>query len=227
MSVRFFLDSVKNIRTLGGYVTENGVTGNCFYRSALPYKLSEKDEERLKAAGISLAIDLRSESEARLFPSGYDVPFLTYRIVPLEGYGGMPLKGSDMPQFYMNMASHGDSLKKVFALLAANKGAALFHCTAGKDRTGLVAAILLMLAGAEDCDVASDYCATYPYYYDEINAFIAANPQMDAAVGIPLPVHILGFIELFRKKYSGAENYLKFIGLTDAEIAALRNKMFD
>jgi len=108
----------------------------------------------------------------------------------------------------------------------------LFHCTAGKDRTGLMAAILLKLAGIDDEDVSRDYALTRvgrEPAREMIMTRLAKEPLFasnnEAALNMFTCRHetMLSFLKHFREKYGGAEQYVRrYVGLTDDEITTIK-----
>lgn len=108
----------------------------------------------------------------------------------------------------------------------------LFHCTAGKDRTGLMAAILLKLAGIDDEAVCRDYALTRvgrEPAREMIMARLAKEPLFasnnDAALNMFTCRHgtMQSFLKYFQEKYGGAEAYIRrYVGLTDDEIATIK-----
>jgi protein-tyrosine phosphatase len=116
------------------------------------------------------------------------------------------------------------------ALAAPGALLAVVHCTAGKDRTGLVVALLLEVAGVSRETVVADYALTREYltgqYFDEARER-AAKAGYDWAVYQRLlecpPELMAATLAYLDNRYGGAADYLCRIGVTDAEIAALRN----
>ena len=217
--------AIPNARDVGGYPTKDGKvmkTGQ-FYRSGIPFAVSADDEKLFERLNVKNVVDLRNEEErlrevdATQFVKGL-------RRVVFETGGQMPLCKQEVPPLYVELMKLPNK-RDLFAFFAECQGAVLFHCTAGKDRTGTVAAILQMLAGVDDADIVADYVVTYAYFYPRIRQFIARNPQMDPEVGIPEPEHMFDFLKLFREEFGSAENYLAQIGLTAEQIAKLKSKV--
>lgn len=223
---RIPLSDTQNFRDLGGYATANGVTKwNMFFRSACPDSLNVSDCEKLKELGVTAVIDLRGGGNFDEKQTGY-VAFDCFEHYNLPLGGGVPPKRvSDCPYSYLEIAD-SPNMPKVFRILAEAKGAVLFHCFAGKDRTGVVAALLLMLAGVSDVDVIADYTLSYAYFLSRIRIDFS---RFDAEPDVfkPLPEHMEGFIRVFREKYGDAENYLRRIGLSDVLISKLKGKLTD
>lgn len=214
-----------NFRDLGGYATQNGKTTNwnVFYRSACPNSLNNSDLKLLKELGITAVIDLRGGGNVDEKQTGYTSikDFKHYNLA--LGGGIPPRRATDCPYSYMEIAD-SPNIKKVFEILSENDGAVLFHCFAGKDRTGIVAALLQLLAGVDDVDIIADYTLSYAYFLARIRMdFSRFDAEMD--VFRPLPDHMEGFLRVFREKYGTAQNYLLKIGLSQAQIDRLIKKL--
>lgn len=174
-TVRFLdLDGTVNTRDLGGWTRADGTAtpyGRVF-RSDMPRSVSAEDRERLASAGIRTIFDLRSASEQAAEPHplasdevfdvvGYDLmrPVLAARTSG-RGHGHDPF---DLGGLYLDVTtSSRDLLCDLFDHMrdAASSGAVMVHCTAGKDRTGVVAALALRASGVPDRHVVADYEVT-------------------------------------------------------------------
>lgn len=220
---RIPLSDTPNFRDLGGYATGNGgaTRFGVFYRSACPNSLSDTDKQLLKQLNITTAVDLRGGGNADETQAGFVAGGITICNVPVGG-GEAPYYAVDVPNSYMQIA-HNPAMANVFKALADCNGAAVFHCFAGKDRTGVVAAVLLMLAGVADVDVVADYTLTYPYFLKRLREdFHRTDAEKD--VFIPHPEHMEGFLKLFRDKYVGARDYLLQIGVSQQQIDKILDK---
>ena len=118
----------------------------------------------------------------------------------------------------------------LFNELASADGAALFHCTAGKDRTGWTAAVLLSIAGVDDATIMSNYLATNDYTAARVAATLAAMPASMAEVYAPLlgveASYLQAGLDEVTAEYGSMDNYLKQgLGLTQETIYVLRGKM--
>jgi protein-tyrosine phosphatase len=120
------------------------------------------------------------------------------------------------------------AVRQVFSILAAaDSKCTLFHCTAGKDRTGVVAALLLSLAGVPFEDILSNYEITNTHLrrvYGDIR-YIA--PEVPVSLIESNPVNMEIFLNYIEDNYGDTEKYLISIGLTESEIASVKNKFLD
>lgn len=186
---RLKLNSVRNIRDLGGYETKSGVLTkkHLLIRSENLSAMTKEDALALKDYGISCIIDLRMPSETESAPDNIFSLF-RYENCPLSlpseetadyrnrlferriqnfseeedaWYISQYLTAVDMVGMYTNILSSPESLKQIRKILSImteeNSGGILFHCTSGKDRTGIIAAIALSILGVDSSDVRLDY----------------------------------------------------------------------
>lgn len=172
--VRLPLKKAYNVRDLGGYACRDGVTAfRRFVRADGLENLDESDVEFLKEYGIRTVIDLRSGDELALWP---DPPALTafadcINIPLIMGNALDDSRFADVPPERFLAEYYLDILKKsqialcevIETAASAREGGVLFHCAAGKDRTGIIAALLLGLAGVSVSDILSNYEVTYTF----------------------------------------------------------------
>lgn len=218
------LSDTQNFRDLGGYAAANGVTRyGVFFRSACPDSLNENDGKIMKDLGITSVIDLRGGGNIDETLTGYTVlkgfDFFNF---PL-GSGEPPKLAKDVPASYLAVAESAN-MKEILKTMANNDGATLFHCFAGKDRTGVVAAILLMLAGVADVDIVADYTLSYAYFLSRIRIDLS---RFDAERDVfkALPEHMEGFLKLFKEKYGSALAYTEKIGVQRADTEKILQKL--
>lgn len=222
------LESTMNTRDLGNYRiqgTKHYTLNNRIYRSDRCDTLSIRDKELLLDRGITTIIDLRSELEADAKPSAFAnddaFRFLHYPIVE----GMMPPNSlEEVPMSYMEIA-HADCMKEVFKTIANAPGGVLFHCTAGKDRTGVVSAIILSLAGVSDDDIVYDYAISRECNKLRLEAFLKEHPEIDREIVLANEKSMVSFLGMLRKEFDSVEQYLLNIGITNEEIQNLKNKL--
>lgn len=225
---RSYLDSTLNTRDLGGYRirgTEFRTVCGRILRSDRCDALSARDKKLLLRKEITTVIDLRSDREAAARPSAFapDPDFVSLHC-PIEE--GMMPPGSlaEVPASYMKIA-HAGHISQVFRTIAGVPGGVLFHCTAGKDRTGVVSAILLSLCGVSDEDIVSDYVISRECSRQRLDAFLKEHPEIDREVVLTNEASMYGFLALLREKYHATEQYLKEIGIDEREIRLLLDKL--
>lgn len=225
---RSILESTMNTRELGMYRIQG--TGryticNRIYRSDRCEILSALDKHLLLDRGITTIIDLRSEQEALAKPSAFanDSDFIYFHYPIVEGM--LPPKSlEDVPVSYMEIA-HADCMREVLKTIANAKSGVLFHCTAGKDRTGVVSAILLSLVGVSDEDVVYDYAISREFNKQRLEEFLKDHPEIDREIVLANEKSMQKFLDMLRGKYNSVEQYLLDIGITECEIQELKSKL--
>jgi len=165
------LEGAFNFRDAGGHrAGVRTVRSGLVYRSDGLHRLTPADLARIRRLGIRTVIDLRSTEECARF-GVCDVRRLpaTYHHVPLvEKPWPHPADGESASTWlshrYLDLIeASGDGIVSVLATVAdAAAWPVVFHCTGGKDRTGVVAAVLLGLLGVDDDDIVLDYCRSTP-----------------------------------------------------------------
>jgi protein-tyrosine phosphatase len=230
----------RNTRDLGGLPLAGGLTRTgVLVRSDNLQSLNLAGLEAMVAYGVTTVIDLRSESEVATSPSPFAVPDpLSYPQPPT--YKHMPLiddatmlklsDASDMFDRYLMMLEHRpDAFREVFSTLARTDGTVVFHCFAGKDRTGMVAAMSLALAGVGIDSIAADYAETDLQMATRYEEWLAAAPPeqlewMREDLRCP-PERIVGVLDHIDSRWGGVEGYLKAAGMPAADISTLRSKL--
>jgi protein-tyrosine phosphatase len=230
----------RNTRDLGGLPLTGGLTRTgVFVRSDNLHSLNLAGLEAMVAYGVTTVIDLRSESEVATSPSAFATPDPlnyppppTYMHMPLIDDATM-LKLADAPDMfdrYLMMLEHRpEAFTAVFSTLARAEGTVVFHCFAGKDRTGMVAAMSLALAGVGIDSIAADYAETDSQMATRYKEWLAAAPPdqlewMRADLSCP-PERIVGVLEHLDKRWGGVEGYLQAAGMPAADMSTLRSKL--
>ena len=216
-----------NTRELGGIRTSDGGTTKNFvyWRSDVPTTLTEKDIEKLVSSRITTIIDMRTELETEKAPDKLaETAGFGYYHFPITEGSGVPESLEDVPLSYMDIAL-AENMPNVMKVLAEAESGVLFHCTAGKDRTGVVAAIILMLCGAERAAIVDDYVVSREYNKERLNAFLAAHPEVDRNIVLANEKSMNGFIDLFTQRFGCAESYFEYIGLSSEQTDMIRNKL--
>lgn len=229
----------RNTRDLGGLPLAGGVTrSGMFVRSDNLRSLTAQGQEAMVAYGVTDVIDLRSESEVASSPSPFAAlepfggPAPTYSHLPLVDDATMRklAEAPDMFDRYLMMLDRrADAFRGIFTVLARSEGAAVFHCFAGKDRTGMVAAMSLSLAGVDVDSIAADYAETDAQMATRYQEWLAAAPpehldEMRQDLICP-PERIVGVLEHLDQRWGGVEGYLEAAGMIAADISMLRSKL--
>lgn len=187
---RLALPHLHNLRDLGGYQVGGGVVTawGRLYRSDGPTQLDDDEWESLRDLGIRALVDLRSGAECLARP--VRVPDgMAYHHCPLLGEKPGAANGGDASREFMKsmsldyaelMGRSFDGVARALRVILEtlrDGGSVDFFCTAGKDRTGMVAACVLLLCGVGDDDIVADYCLTEVYNAEVIARQIAAMPD--------------------------------------------------
>ena len=182
------LQGAVNFRDLGGYSTTDGhhVKWDKIYRSADISKLTDSDMAVLSARHITYDVDLRGVEESSKAPDRLN-PHTDYILCPagsdssmnnwMKQISGLKSGGDSlMIVYYTNTTYLADRYKPFFNKLLAlpDSEALVFHCTAGKDRTGIGAALLLYALGVPYPTIEADYVATN-YYRSAANEKMIGN----------------------------------------------------
>jgi len=194
--------------------------------------LTAAGQEAMVAYGVTDVIDLRSESEVASSPSPFAGPAPTYTHLPLVDDATMRklAEAPDMFDRYLMMLEHrADAFSGIFTALARTDGAAVFHCFAGKDRTGMVAAMSLALAGVDVDSIAADYAETDSQMATRYEEWLAAAPpaqleEMREDLRCP-PERIVGVLDHLETRWGGVEGYLEAAGMSAADVSTLRSKL--
>ncbi len=228
-----------NFRDLGGYRTTDGLrTGwRRLFRADGLHRLTEADRDQLVGLGVATVIDLRTVDEARergRFPV-VDVPV---RYVDLPLFDVLPTP-EELPSWseasyvaarYHQMVSEGGpALSGAFAALAAGGSLpAVFHCSAGKDRTGVLSALVLAFLGVPDETIVADYTLSAPAMERLLDRLKAEYPDsveevMHYAPSVlqVLPETMEEFLASLRSDYGSYAALAESLGVTDA-VSVLR-----
>jgi protein-tyrosine phosphatase len=172
------LDGTMNLRDLGGWSAAGGMTAfGCLYRSDRLSDLSDADHRQLERREITTVIDLRRPAEVAEYPSRLWSSVVDHHQIPIGGHSDDArtflqrvldgeldaMSNDDVGENYVELLdTHGHQFgQAVEAMLAP--GASLFHCSAGKDRTGLLSMLVLSSVGVSDEDIVEDYTLSNRY----------------------------------------------------------------
>jgi protein-tyrosine phosphatase len=245
------LQGAANFRDLGGYKTTDGhtVKWGKIYRSADISKLTPADLDELKKLNITFDVDLRGHQESAQAPDKLN-PNMDYILCPAGSdslntmmKGLMQVKdkkGADslfITQFYGKTTYLTDRYKPFFGKLLAlpPDQSLVFHCTAGKDRTGIAAALLLYSLGVPYNTIVEDYTATNFYRKNENEKSIkgmAGYMHIDKDVATEMMLAKKEYLDAtfaaIVKQYGSVNNFLKNqLGLDDQKITQLKAEFLE
>lgn len=236
---RLPLEASFNTREHGGYPTaDNRITNwKRFLRSDDVSSLTEEDIALLKNYGLTTVIDLRSTQERERTPYVLaDEPEIQAIHLPLGSENGaqpsMPVEdpNEQLGQFYITCLENSkETLKEIIEIMTKDEGITLFHCAAGKDRTGVLSALLLNLAEVSRADILSHYQVTYEYISK--NPLIAEGLTKQHEFPIELlyskPYYMETMLNHLEENYGNAEGYFQAINLDQETIEQLKSKLVD
>ena len=241
------MDGPNNFRDLGGYPTEDGSStrwGRVFRSDRLD-GLSADDRAMIESLGISTVFDLRSNAEVAAAPDRLPST-VTHVHLPMSSdvaqhrsmlariVDGTITKfdNDDMASGYLSMLEgFGDYFIEVINEVAAGKRI-LFHCTAGKDRTGVMAMVLLGLAGVPEPYLLDDYEISQQYrkpvtdsrFQEQIRA-AGFNPQDFETMWLSPRVVMRQTLQGLRQRWGDHANYLNLIGVNDEMVTATHSNL--
>lgn len=207
-----------------------GDTRPWLMRSAAPDALDDAGVTTLRRLGVTVVVDLREPGEAGV---GTSAP-LGIPVVPVPLYGGPLPRTGRLEDIYEKLLRHrGTALATAVGVIADAEGAALVHCTAGKDRTGLVVALARLLAGTDPADVLDDYALSgdqvRPVRLAQAEALAGTLPPGERAEVLRLhlesPPEALRHALTVLDGLGGVETYLTDHGLTPEQAGSLRHKV--
>lgn len=251
-----YLSGAPNFRDFGGYINSEGkqVNWGLIYRSDHLAKLTDDDMAMVNNLGLNRIMDLRQESERQrdpdktysgneaiydLLPYAYGDPYLMSAEVPIELAWDVRLV--DFPTWYINILEENkEPIKEAFEHYAdPSQYPILVHCTAGKDRAGVTAALLLLLLDVPETTIVEDYMLT--------SELVDIQQEMDNMEGyletfaaiVPEGVTIVDWMPMLScvqdsmenlldyidTEYSGVDGFLESIGITSSQQQAIKDML--
>lgn len=216
-TIRLPLKNTFNVRDMGGYpINENKITKwGVFFRSG-DIAPNSYDIGLLYKYGVRTVINLKQDNESYESPIKNDKRF-NYLHIPLV---------TDFNKFSGSMylailTIFSDQVKEVFDNMSeyVKHGGILFHCASGKDRTGVIAALLLSLLGVSELDIITNYIVSAIYlrpYAKVINKPIDTIQSHSSQIEDEV-------LEYIRKNYGNTVSYLKYIGISDKNLSDIYN----
>lgn len=234
------IESARNVRDLGGYTTSDGrqTQWGRFVRAGDMDQMSPEDQQKLIDHGVNVIIDLRMVKEVtgmpNVFTNSTQVKFhihdfwgdrfqnyrSTRRDAPPE------VKLADL--YCAGLVQSGFVMADIMTTIAESEDHGFaYHCRSGKDRTGLVSAMLLAIAGVSEETICADYALSDKFL---------RRPGSDKRVKPGEPGYYLtgcapetmaltlGFIA---EEYDSVEGYLNQLGVSEAQVASVRAKLLD
>jgi protein-tyrosine phosphatase len=228
------LEGCFNFRDLGGYPTVDGrmVLPERLYRADGPHALTDDDITKLRTLALTTVIDLRTPQEVDdrgcfvtvledivelhlpmvdVLPDTDDLPTWTNPEVVATRYRAMLASGEQAVAEALGVLAESDSYP------------AMFHCSAGKDRTGILSAVLLGMLGVDDATIVADYALSAAAMYRLLDHYRRAYPDADEQLSRVAPAMVAAhpeamasFLAGVRREYGSFDGYAQRIGAGDA-----------
>ena len=227
-----------NLRDLGGYRGSGGtVRWRTLLRSDGLHLLDDGGRAMLAGLNLRTVIDLRTHEECQAAPSALgDALGPLRRHIPVLDGGAFRTMAPELSAVYRYMVDEcGAAIAAVVGRLSAPGGLpALIHCSAGKDRTGLLAALILAAIGVDDDVIAADYALSRTYLLAEPAAAVRqvrASTGLGQRLNLQLmgspPEVIVGALARVRGNAGSVAGYLLRHGLTTTDLDALQAALIE
>jgi len=230
-----------NLRDTGGYRTLDGRTTRwrTFLRSDSLHRVPPMVQTTLLNYGVRTVIDLRRSDELHIAPNVFaSSSEVVYHHVSLlvDSLPDRKVAPRSLPDVYcMILEQRQDQLRQTLATLAAPEGfPAIVHCTAGKDRTGLIVALLLGLVGVPAATIIEDYALSSQYL---VGTYLEEARQRAAHNGIPWewyqhmvicpPEFMHTTLQYIDERHGGIVAYVQSIGLSQEQCERLRHALVE
>lgn len=221
-----------NARDLGGLPTRDGrlTKHGIFLRGDTLCDLTDDGRRSLLEDGVRTVVDLRSADEIAREPNPFaEIDGVRYEHRPFNDPGvtsRISAIEDQMERYRVMMDGSAERIASTLSVIASSPRAVLFHCFAGRDRTGIIAAILLRLAGVADDEIVRDYALSDERLEKRYEQWSSRWTEADK-VRIERSIAdaettIRGTLGHLDQKYGGVEAYLLQNGVAASDIARLR-----
>jgi protein-tyrosine phosphatase len=241
-------ENIPNFRDIGGYRTRDGrtVAWRRIFRSGDPRMMTTNDVKKIREElGIAAVLDLRNHTEFEqtwevdllqdIGARYYNVPYrpgdASYSQKEMEMYTTCSNMGEVYLYWTRDKAFGKRVVESLEIITAADNHPLVFHCGVGKDRTGILAAMVLAGVGVPDKDIISDYALTNPYM-EEIRNRVSNDPEAPAEIkNLPdfawraAPESMALFLAALKREYGSAQDYLQAQGAEPSLFGRLRTAL--
>jgi len=243
------IEGAVNFRDVGGYPAGTGyVRHGLLYRSGMTHAISRNGLRLLREhLGVRTVIDLRSPQEAHHEGTA---PFHTVGIVrrdipviPAAPPAEEPRRrivaqwsgAFDWAASYRRMLDEGHAAFRSVCEILTEPGAlpALIHCTAGRDRTGVVIALILSVLGVDDTTIAEDYARSGPYLLRHLHRFarliepLGIETEQLAQALATSEAAMASCLAYLRARYGSPQTYLRDAGVSAERLRRLRTLLLE
>ncbi|MGK7953396.1 MAG: tyrosine-protein phosphatase [Xenococcaceae cyanobacterium] len=223
-----------NLRELGGYVTTEGksISWRTVLRGDSLHKLASESQQAIMEYGVKTILDLRTPSEVNkeLYPLSKS-PEINYVNIPLleaKNFPQLRAKKTLLEHNCFMLEERSPQIKQILKAIANNQAAVVIHCAGGKERTGIIIALLLAIANVPEVTIAEDYALSEKYVtplYKKIQQQ-AIKEGFDRLLLSP-PQIMLDTLSYLNKHYGGINGYLQAIDLDNVTIKRLKTRLIN
>jgi protein-tyrosine phosphatase len=236
------LDGCLNFRDLGGYAARDNRTlrWRQVFRSDALHLLSAADVESLRdVIGLQDVIDLRSSAELEADGRGrigstslrfHHLPLFDAKVVSSEEARA----GHSLAERYFLLAEFAkEAIGRVINALGQCEGPAVYHCAAGKDRTGVISAVLLGVLDVEEDLIVADYVATQENLDAIVERLMSSQGYKNVLSALPPEtLHadgetMISFLDRIRGSYGSMTDYARSAGVDDQTLERLRTRLLE
>ena len=212
------MEGAYNVRDLGGYAAADNKTvkWNNVFRSGDLNLLTNKDLSYFKELDLRTIIDFRSNEEIEKAPDKTPGSLKNSYLIPIEVgnvYDIQSITKDTAEVFMIEMNKllvdkFQDEFREFFRIVQDTVSAPLlFHCSAGKDRTGLAAALFLASLGVDKQTIIEDYMLSAELVKEKYQPFVDQNPALEALLTVK-PEYLTAAFDEIENKYGGLELFL-------------------
>ena len=239
-------DGCVNVRDLGGHPTEDGRTTRfgAVVRADSVRALSDAGWDALLAYGVSRIVDLRLRSELALDPPReLDVEIVHVPLLQIDDeewaeidaiFDAQPdAAGSTRAVYLEFLERRRPQFAQAFAAVAdAPEGTVVVHCQGGKDRTGLVVALLLRVVGVDVEAIVADYALSGPNLSERTSAWVAETDdelerERRRRIGSAPAEAMVAVLEELERRYGSVREYLDAAGVDQATVDRVRTRLVE
>ncbi|MCH2169225.1 tyrosine-protein phosphatase [Myxococcota bacterium] len=239
---RLDLRGCNNFRDLGGYPTRDGrrVGWRLLFRADGLSHLTPEDVAYLRdEIELGDIIDLRSTRELEIDGRGLlEQESIRFHHLPLfDGNAPVPDKAPaelSLGEMYLGMTEFAKlAIARIVETLASSERAAVYHCAAGKDRTGVISAILLGILGVEDEVIVADYAATRETLDAIVERLNESGGYRDMWKELPPetlhanPETMVALLDGLRERHGSMDAYALSAGVNESSLVALRERVLE
>lgn len=238
---RIPINGTYNFRDVGGYPASGGIirSGKLFRSDGLG-RLGDAGKAALRALGVRVVIDLRDDFEVHALPDDLDgLDVMMLRLPVFEGSGASRATiGATLVEVYEKIVyQHRDVVVATLREIAGTGDEPLVvHCTAGKDRTGIVVALALLAVGVDRQTVIADYALTEGNlagpWLEEMIALVTrygveVTPDLRVILGGSPPEALEAVLDSIDREHGSVRDYLLQAGMDELELMRLRSVLIE